>query len=251
MRRAPAGDVGRGIQRRRARRAFSRSRSASAASRSARSIAAARCSGSSSDSPASSAARSCTGRTCSRCARKRATSDSDAGSRSISGKSSASSARRSSTGRTIRSIARNAHLNFNRLGVRLAEYVEDMYGITDSVLHGGIPTDRLDRRLADARRGDRPAAGGGRACYASADCQQAPIVDDRLDRRRLGRRDSSALRARRDPGRRREPADRGAVGEPRSGATQRALRRSVGARRRLHRQRVLTSTRTTTAATTS
>jgi predicted GNAT superfamily acetyltransferase len=40
-------------------------------------------------------------------------------------------------------IARNAHLNFNRLGVRLAEYVEDMYGITDSVLHGGIPTDRI------------------------------------------------------------------------------------------------------------
>src|SRR5437899_4594167 len=40
-------------------------------------------------------------------------------------------------------VARNAHLNFNRLGVRLAEYVEDMYGITDSVLHGGIPTDRI------------------------------------------------------------------------------------------------------------
>ena len=40
-------------------------------------------------------------------------------------------------------IARNAHLNFNRLGVRLAEYVVDMYGITDSVLHGGIATDRI------------------------------------------------------------------------------------------------------------
>ena len=40
-------------------------------------------------------------------------------------------------------VARNAHLNFNRLGVRLAEYVENMYGVTDSVLHGGIPTDRM------------------------------------------------------------------------------------------------------------
>lgn len=73
-------------------------------------------------------------------------------------------------------IARNAHLNFNRLGVRLAEYVEDMYGITDSVLHGGVPTDRLvvawptheeesERLLEDAQR-----------AHASADCQQAPLV---------------------------------------------------------------------------
>jgi len=40
-------------------------------------------------------------------------------------------------------IARNAHLNFNRLGGRLGEYVVDMYGITDSPLHGGVPTDRI------------------------------------------------------------------------------------------------------------
>jgi predicted GNAT superfamily acetyltransferase len=73
-------------------------------------------------------------------------------------------------------VARNAHLNFNRLGVRVAVYAENMYGITDSVLHGGIPTDRLvvawptrdediDQRLAEA----------GRA-LASADCHDAPIV---------------------------------------------------------------------------
>jgi predicted GNAT superfamily acetyltransferase len=60
-------------------------------------------------------------------------------------------------------IARNAHLNFNRLGARLAEYVVDMYGITDSPLHGGIPTDRIivawptsdaeiDERLKEAAR---------------------------------------------------------------------------------------------------
>src|SRR5690348_5358085 len=40
-------------------------------------------------------------------------------------------------------VGRNAHLNLNRLGVRISEYVVDMYGITDSVLHGGVPTDRL------------------------------------------------------------------------------------------------------------
>jgi predicted GNAT superfamily acetyltransferase len=75
-------------------------------------------------------------------------------------------------------IARNAHLNFNRLGVRLAEYVEDMYGITDSVLHGGVETDRLvvawptrdeeiEQRLAEAER-----------TIASVDCQSSPIVTD-------------------------------------------------------------------------
>ena len=73
------------------------------------------------------------------------------------------------------SVARNAHLNFNRLGVRLAEYVEDMYGITDSVLHGGIATDRVivawpthDAEIsAAARRGGQwgraPTAGSLRS----------------------------------------------------------------------------------------
>src|ERR1041385_8923741 len=40
-------------------------------------------------------------------------------------------------------VGRNAYLNLNRLGVRISEYVVDMYGITDSVLHGGVATDRL------------------------------------------------------------------------------------------------------------
>ena len=39
--------------------------------------------------------------------------------------------------------ARNAHLNFNRLGVHLIDYVENMYGITASPLHHGLATDRL------------------------------------------------------------------------------------------------------------
>jgi predicted GNAT superfamily acetyltransferase len=41
-------------------------------------------------------------------------------------------------------VARNAHFNFNRLGVRVAEYVIDMYGRdTDSALHRGLGTDRF------------------------------------------------------------------------------------------------------------
>jgi chorismate synthase len=41
-------------------------------------------------------------------------------------------------------VARNAHLNFNVFGVRVAKYVRDMYGAhTGSELHRGIGTDRL------------------------------------------------------------------------------------------------------------
>ncbi len=75
-------------------------------------------------------------------------------------------------------IARNAHLNFNRLGARLAEYAEDFYGVTDSKLHGAIPTDRMvvawptrddeiNENVADAER-----------TLASSDCRQSPIVTE-------------------------------------------------------------------------
>lgn len=41
-------------------------------------------------------------------------------------------------------VARNAHLNINRLGAIPAEYVPDMYGSgTGSALHGSLPTDRF------------------------------------------------------------------------------------------------------------
>jgi predicted GNAT superfamily acetyltransferase len=73
-------------------------------------------------------------------------------------------------------VARNAHLNFNRLGISVAEYVEDMYGTTDSVLHGGISTDRLvvawpthndeiEVRLREAQR-----------TSDSTDCRSGPVV---------------------------------------------------------------------------
>jgi predicted GNAT superfamily acetyltransferase len=41
-------------------------------------------------------------------------------------------------------VARNAHFNFNRLGVYAVEYAEDMYGAdTASALHRGLGTDRF------------------------------------------------------------------------------------------------------------
>ncbi len=39
--------------------------------------------------------------------------------------------------------SRNAHLNLTRLGAVVREYVQDMYGDTDSPLHRGIGTDRM------------------------------------------------------------------------------------------------------------
>jgi predicted GNAT superfamily acetyltransferase len=75
-------------------------------------------------------------------------------------------------------VARNAHLNFNRLGVRMSDYVEDMYGVTDSVLHGGMPTDRIIVAwpTRDEEIAERLAA--SERVLASFDCRQAPVVND-------------------------------------------------------------------------
>ena len=46
--------------------------------------------------------------------------------------------------------ARNAHINFRRLGIVAREYLRDVYGETGSDLHAGLGTDRL---LAEWRLG--------------------------------------------------------------------------------------------------
>jgi predicted GNAT superfamily acetyltransferase len=48
---------------------------------------------------------------------------------------------------------RNAHFNFNRLGAIAREYHPNLYGVTTSPLHRGLPTDRLvaEWRLDSAR----------------------------------------------------------------------------------------------------
>ena len=63
--------------------------------------------------------------------------------------------------------ARNAHLNLNRLGAEVLEYVEDMYaGEMDSELARGIGTDRfiVDWRIGGEQSGDRPEG----AAFAAA-----------------------------------------------------------------------------------
>ena len=40
-------------------------------------------------------------------------------------------------------IAKNAHFNLNVLGVRVVRFVPNQYGISDSPLHHGLPTDRF------------------------------------------------------------------------------------------------------------
>jgi predicted GNAT superfamily acetyltransferase len=53
-------------------------------------------------------------------------------------------------------VARNAHLNLNRLGARVVEYVTNMYGAeTESPLHRGIGSDRFV--VAWQITGDEPA----------------------------------------------------------------------------------------------
>jgi predicted GNAT superfamily acetyltransferase len=54
--------------------------------------------------------------------------------------------------------AKNAHLNVNRLGVRVIDYVVDMYGSMGSPLHFGVATDRLIVECStDARARPTPA----------------------------------------------------------------------------------------------
>ena len=40
-------------------------------------------------------------------------------------------------------LALNAYLNFAKLGVLVEEYEENIYGVSSSPLHGGLPTDRF------------------------------------------------------------------------------------------------------------
>lgn len=77
-------------------------------------------------------------------------------------------------------VGRNAHLNFNRLGAHVAEYVEDMYGVTGSALHGGLPTDRLV--VAWPTRDDDVNARliESRQVTESPDCLSAPVVSPEL-----------------------------------------------------------------------
>lgn len=81
-------------------------------------------------------------------------------------------------------VARNAHLNFNKLGVCVAEYVEDMYGETDSELHRGLGTDRFIVAWPVSRDDSESLAAESRRLSAdrSAAVREAPLLNpDRAD----------------------------------------------------------------------
>jgi chorismate synthase len=93
-------------------------------------------------------------------------------------------------------VARNAHLNFNVFGVRVLEYVEDMYGQTGSDLHDGLGTDRLivGWPVADDELGARRRATG--AARSDGRFERAPITGDagRPDPRSDAAYDGNAVR---------------------------------------------------------
>jgi chorismate synthase len=69
-------------------------------------------------------------------------------------------------------VARNAHLNFNRLGVQVREYVPDMYGDTGSELHA-FGTDRF----VVAWPVNGPGPGDRLALFADGQLEAAPVLN--------------------------------------------------------------------------
>jgi predicted GNAT superfamily acetyltransferase len=74
-------------------------------------------------------------------------------------------------------VARNAHLNFNKLGVRVVEYVEEMYGETDSDLHRGLGTDRFIVAWPVSRQESEALAAESRRLAASPAVREAPVLN--------------------------------------------------------------------------
>lgn len=72
--------------------------------------------------------------------------------------------------------ARNAHINFRRLGVIARRYMREVYGDTGSDLHAGIGTDRLlaEWEIGSARVSER-LAGRARAPVAGAARIEVPL----------------------------------------------------------------------------
>ena len=86
-------------------------------------------------------------------------------------------------------VARNAHLNFNVFGVRVSEYVENMYGESRSPVHRGIGTDRLivawpvdDRELATRRAAIAAARDRARDPVAAVRRIEVPARIDALQK---------------------------------------------------------------------
>lgn len=97
--------------------------------------------------------------------------------------------------------AMNAHLNFAKLGVVVEEYLENVYGSSDSPLHQGNPTDRfvaewwirkphVERRIAGTgpltlRTGELADAPRANRLAPAGEFLEAVDVDLSLDARRM------------------------------------------------------------------
>jgi chorismate synthase len=88
-------------------------------------------------------------------------------------------------------VARNAHLNFNVFGVRALEYVVDMYGETDSVLHRGIGTDRFVVAWPTSDEEMRTQLAENQALAADAARRSAPVLNPRPNA--IPRNDATAV----------------------------------------------------------
>lgn len=74
-------------------------------------------------------------------------------------------------------VAKNANLNFRKLGVRAVEYVRDMYGAeTDSALHRGVGTDRLIVAW-DIDKPDQPAFSERDPRRILQGAESAPVIN--------------------------------------------------------------------------
>jgi predicted GNAT superfamily acetyltransferase len=78
--------------------------------------------------------------------------------------------------------ARNAHINFARLGAVSGEYIQDCYGVSASPLHAGLATDRLVVQWPlDAARVRRRLAGDREAAMQADAVVNEADHDPRLD----------------------------------------------------------------------
>lgn len=77
-------------------------------------------------------------------------------------------------------MAKNAHLNLNRLGARVVDYVENMYGTTGSPLHHGLATDRLVVSWTTAAESELPAS-AARTIVAGSDHHPVLTIEPQAD----------------------------------------------------------------------
>jgi predicted GNAT superfamily acetyltransferase len=89
--------------------------------------------------------------------------------------------------------ALNAHFNFNKLGVIVRHHEENVYGVTASALHHGLPTDRFIAQwvLNSQRVRDRVNVTGGAVILRDLD--RLPRINSTHSDSRLGLQDELLL----------------------------------------------------------